>query len=72
MIHSGDNISGRDFLAYVKINADIFTNAELGVFISGFNYTPITQFLGTYPALLVADHVDMVSYKIALTPASFG
>jgi hypothetical protein len=31
------------------------------VFISGYQSTHITRFLGTHPALLVADHVEKVN-----------
>jgi hypothetical protein len=47
-------------LDYVKINKDTLTDQEICVFISGYQSTRITRFLGTNPALLVADHVDKV------------
>ncbi|KAL2794879.1 hypothetical protein BJX66DRAFT_302964 [Aspergillus keveii] len=62
--HSGDINNGRDFLAHVKINQETLTEKELCVFISGYQYTRITEFLGTHPALLVADHVDKILYII--------
>ncbi|KAL5337393.1 hypothetical protein BJX70DRAFT_369723 [Aspergillus crustosus] len=62
--HSGDINNGEDFLAHVKIYKEDLTDKELCVFISGFQNTRITRFLGTHPALLVADHVDKVLYII--------
>ncbi|KAL3486568.1 hypothetical protein BJX62DRAFT_241900 [Aspergillus germanicus] len=62
--HSGDINNGRDFLAHVKIDQETLTEKELCVFISGYQYTRITEFLGTHPALLVADHVDKALYII--------
>lgn len=64
--HSGDILNGQDLLDYVKINKDTLTEKEICVFISGYQYTHITRFLGTDPALLVADHVDKVSLTIFL------
>ena len=58
--HSGDILHGSDLLDYVKINNESLTEKEICAFISGFQITPITRFLGTNPALLVADHVDKV------------
>lgn len=58
--HSGDVCQGRDFLAYVSMDKDCLVDKELCVFISGYQCTQITRFLGTHPALLVADHVDKV------------
>ncbi|KAL3447269.1 hypothetical protein BJX65DRAFT_277694 [Aspergillus insuetus] len=62
--HSGDINNGRDFLAHVKIDQERLAEKELCVFISGYQYTRITEFLGTHPALLVADHVDKALYII--------
>ncbi|KAL4937619.1 hypothetical protein BDV06DRAFT_70172 [Aspergillus oleicola] len=62
--HSGDILHGRDFLAHVKLNKESLTEKEICVFISGYQKTLITRFLGTNPALLVADHVDKVLYII--------
>ncbi|OXN09480.1 hypothetical protein V6000_004814 [Aspergillus fumigatus] len=62
--HSGDILNGQDLLDYVTINKDTLTEKEICVFISGYRSTLITRFLGTYPALLVADHVDKVLYII--------
>ncbi|OQE06252.1 hypothetical protein PENVUL_c019G02291 [Penicillium vulpinum] len=72
--HSGDNNSGYDLLQYVKINKNTLTEKEICVFISGFHLTPITRFLGTSPALLVADHVDKVLYivPVPLDAATIG
>jgi hypothetical protein len=58
--HSGDLLNGKDLLDYVKINKDTLTDKEICVFISGYQSTQITRFLGTHPALLVANHVDKV------------
>ena len=58
--HSGDIVNGLDLLHSVTINENSLTEKELCVFISGFNYSHITLFLGTHPALLVVDHMDKV------------
>ncbi|GFF57147.1 conserved hypothetical protein [Aspergillus udagawae] len=62
--HSGDILDGQNLLDYVKINKNSLTEKEICVFISGYQSTLITRFLGTHPALLVADHVDKVLYII--------
>ncbi|KAE9364437.1 hypothetical protein N431DRAFT_563742 [Stipitochalara longipes BDJ] len=62
--HSGDLLHQNDLLDYVRINKDSLTEKEICVFISGFQSTLITRFLGTNPALLVADHVEKVLYII--------
>ncbi|KAH8665034.1 hypothetical protein BGZ60DRAFT_62681 [Tricladium varicosporioides] len=62
--HSGDICNGQDLLDYVRINKDSLTEKEICVFISGYQSTHITRFLGTNPALLVANHVDKVLYII--------
>ncbi|KAJ5382182.1 hypothetical protein N7517_000093 [Penicillium concentricum] len=74
MTHSDDIYVKNDLLDYVKIAKESFTEKELCVFISGFNSTPITRFLGTHPALLVADHVDKVLYivPVPLDKATIG
>jgi hypothetical protein len=59
--HSGDITVANDLLDYVRINKDKLTDKEICVFISGYQTTQITRFLGTSPALMVADHVDKVS-----------
>ncbi|KAH8649256.1 hypothetical protein BX600DRAFT_111958 [Xylariales sp. PMI_506] len=61
--HSGDILNGRDLLDYVKIDNSL-TDKEICVFISGYQSTQITRFLGTDPALLVANHVDKILYII--------
>lgn len=66
--HSGDILQGLDLLDYVRVHHDTLTREEICVFISGYQVTPITRFLGTHPALLVADHVD----KVCLTPLTYG
>jgi hypothetical protein len=58
--HSGDLINNNDLLDYVRIDAERLTHKPIGVFISGYQKTQITRFLGTNPALMVADHVDKV------------
>lgn len=62
--HSGDITNGRDLAQYLKIQKETPTEEELCVFISGYELTPITKFLETHPALLVADHVDKVCFQI--------
>lgn len=58
--HSGDNVIGYDYLAHIKIGDALPTGKEFCVFISGYRATPITKFLGTHPAVLVADHDQKV------------
>ncbi|KAM0544194.1 hypothetical protein ACHAPJ_011945 [Fusarium lateritium] len=62
--HSGDILNGNDLLDYVKIYKERLTEKPICVFISGYQKTRITRFLGTNPALLVADHVDKILYII--------
>ncbi|KAF4630947.1 hypothetical protein G7Y89_g7187 [Cudoniella acicularis] len=62
--HSGDILHEKDLLDYFRIKEESFTEKELGVFISGYQYTQITRFLGTNPALLVANHAEKVLYVI--------
>ncbi|CAI6341939.1 unnamed protein product [Periconia digitata] len=62
--HSGDHTHGEDFLAYITLDKTKLTNKEICVFISGYRNTQITEFNGTHPAVLVADHVDKVLYTI--------
>lgn len=64
--HSGDILNHQDLLDYVRIDGPKLTEREICVFISGYQVTRITRFLGTHPALLVADHVDKVCLSIAL------
>lgn len=73
VVHSGDINHGSDLLHTIKIYSGAEdqrvaaaaarhgNESELCVFISGFQYTKITRFLGTHPALLVADHEAKVS-----------
>ncbi|KAF4423716.1 hypothetical protein F53441_14256, partial [Fusarium austroafricanum] len=61
--HSGDLLYRKDLLDYVKISNEL-TEKPICVFISGYSYTKITRFLGTHPAMLVADHVDKILYII--------
>lgn len=62
--HSGDLLHGNDLLDYVRIKPDTLTDKDICVFISGYTKTKITRFLGTHPALLVADNVDKVRWFI--------
>ncbi|KAF5661470.1 hypothetical protein FCIRC_11825 [Fusarium circinatum] len=62
--HSGDILYGQDLLDYVRIDNDTLTEKPICVFISGYTKTRITRFLGTNPALMVADHVDKILYII--------
>ena len=59
--HSGDILNENDLLDYIRVDKDSLTKKEICVFISGYQETQITRFLGTNPALLVADHVDKVN-----------
>ncbi|KAJ6000342.1 hypothetical protein N7481_000751 [Penicillium waksmanii] len=62
--HSGDILQGKDLLDFVWINKDSLTEKEICVFISGYVNTRISRFMGTYPAMLVADHMDKILYII--------
>ncbi|KAF4982149.1 hypothetical protein FZEAL_2172 [Fusarium zealandicum] len=62
--HSGDLTNSIDLLDYVRINDTYLTDNPICVFISGYQKTNITRFLGTNPALLVADHVEKILYII--------
>lgn len=62
--HSGDLLNQQDLLDYVRIDNDTLTEKPICVFISGYTKTQITRFLGTHPALMVADHVDKVSRSL--------
>uniref|UniRef100_A0A8H7N1Z6 Uncharacterized protein n=1 Tax=Bionectria ochroleuca TaxID=29856 RepID=A0A8H7N1Z6_BIOOC len=62
--HSGDIVNGQDLLDYVRIDSSSLTEREICVFISGYQSTKITEFLGASPALMVADHVDKILYII--------
>lgn len=70
--HSGDNVNGQNFLSYATIDPDNLTATKLCVFISGYNYTPITRFRRTNPALLAADHVNKVNKETTFLPGQFG
>jgi hypothetical protein len=63
--HSSDITNGNDLLHSVKIKKEALTEKEICVFISGYHLTPIRRFLGTHPALLVADHVDKVCLQFS-------
>ncbi|KAF5660889.1 hypothetical protein FHETE_8740 [Fusarium heterosporum] len=62
--HSGDLLNHQDLLDYVTIDERTLTDKPITVFISGYRETQITRFLGTNPALMVADHVDKILYII--------
>ncbi|KUL92175.1 hypothetical protein ZTR_02561 [Talaromyces verruculosus] len=72
--HSGDKMNGSDLLHHAIINTDSFPEEEMCVFISGYNSTQITRFLGTHPAMLVANHADKVLYivPVPLDAATIG
>ncbi|OQE20104.1 hypothetical protein PENFLA_c017G09553 [Penicillium flavigenum] len=72
--HSSDVTNGNDLLHFVKIKKEALSEKEICVFISGYHLTPITRFLGTHPALLVADHVDKVLHivPVPLDAATIG
>jgi hypothetical protein len=58
--HSGDVKKDRDLLHHAIISPDSFPEEETCVFITGYKSTQITRFLGTHPAMLVANHADKV------------
>ncbi|KXJ87786.1 hypothetical protein Micbo1qcDRAFT_139118, partial [Microdochium bolleyi] len=68
--HSGDITQGNILLQHIKLDAApapasaSASERDLAVFISGFQYTRITAFLGTHPALLVADHGARMLYLV--------
>lgn len=64
--HSGDILNGQDLLDYVRIDGPKLTEKEICVFISGYQVTKISRFLGTHPAMLVADHVDKVRLSLMI------
>ncbi|KAJ5773242.1 hypothetical protein N7457_008138 [Penicillium paradoxum] len=74
IIHSGDITKSHILLHHIRIDQQDLTEKELCVFISGYEYTPITSFLGTNPALLVANHVEKVLYivPVPLDAATIG
>lgn len=61
MRHSGDILNGKDLLDYVTMDPDALTDKDICVFISGYQITHISRFLGTHPALMVVDQVQKVS-----------
>ncbi|KAH8881092.1 hypothetical protein GQ53DRAFT_668385 [Thozetella sp. PMI_491] len=71
--HSGDILNGNDLLDYVRIDNSL-TKKEICVFISGYRITQISRFLGTHPALMVADHVEKILYivPVPLDAATIG
>ncbi|KAF2155450.1 hypothetical protein K461DRAFT_292308 [Myriangium duriaei CBS 260.36] len=71
MKHSGDISNGQEFLAHVKFTKDPAAESDLCCFISGYQGTRITKFLGTYPALLVADHILYI-VPVPLDSATIG
>ncbi|RGP69383.1 hypothetical protein FLONG3_7779 [Fusarium longipes] len=64
MRHSGDCTIMHDLLQYATLDKDTLTKEPICVFISGFNRTQITRFLGTHPALMVADYEEKTLYTI--------
>jgi hypothetical protein len=63
--HSGDIIRDNDLLHYAQINKELPAEKEICFFISGYQNTHISRFVGTYPAMLVADHEDKVCSETA-------
>ena len=63
MNHSGDQNNGNTLLHHVKLDSAKLGTKELCVFVSGYQRTQITRFLGTNPALLVADHDEKVKHR---------
>ncbi|KAF5617587.1 uncharacterized protein FTJAE_12605 [Fusarium tjaetaba] len=72
--HSGDILHGQDLLDYVRIDNDTLTEKPICVFVSGYTKTRITRFLGTNPALMIADNVDKILYivPVPLDKATIG
>ncbi|TVY44956.1 hypothetical protein LOCC1_G004792 [Lachnellula occidentalis] len=72
--HSGDCVVKRDFLAYITIDAEKLTDKELAIFISGYMGTRLTRFLGSNPAVLIANNVDKLLYivPVPLDAATIG
>ncbi|CAG7564469.1 unnamed protein product [Fusarium equiseti] len=63
--HSGDCTESNDLLQFANLDTDKLSEEKpICVFISGFNNTQITRFLGTHPALMVADHDEKTLYII--------
>ncbi|GKU21814.1 unnamed protein product [Fusarium langsethiae] len=74
MTHSGDKTTGDDLLQYATLDGNTMTEEPICVFISGFRRTQITRFLGTHPALMVADHDEKTLYivPVPLDKATIG
>jgi hypothetical protein len=74
MTHSGDKTTGNDLLQYATLDGNTMTEEPICVFISGFRRTQITRFLGTHPALMVADHDEKTLYivPVPLDKATIG
>ncbi|KAF5025516.1 hypothetical protein F66182_2421 [Fusarium sp. NRRL 66182] len=72
--HSGDVSHGPNLLQYVTLDKASLTTKPVCVFISGYDKTRITRFLGTDPALLVANHADKILYivPVPLDAATIG
>ncbi|EKJ71800.1 hypothetical protein FPSE_08068 [Fusarium pseudograminearum CS3096] len=72
--HSGDRTANNDLLQYATLDKDRLTEEPVCVFISGFRGTQITRFLGTHPALMVADHEEKTFYivPVPLDKATIG
>ncbi|XEU96134.1 hypothetical protein FSHL1_001419 [Fusarium sambucinum] len=72
--HSGDRTTGNDLLQYASLDKDKLTEDPVCVFISGFRKTQITRFLGTHPALMVADYEEKTLYivPVPLDKATIG
>lgn len=66
--HSGDKNYGSDLLHHATISKQSLPEEEICVFISGYQSTQITRFLGTHPAMLVANHADKVSDDKLIRP----
>ena len=58
--HSGDLTNQMDLLHFIKMDVDQLIERELAVFISGFQYTKLTRFLGSNPAVLIANNIEKV------------
>ncbi|TVY17743.1 hypothetical protein LARI1_G004844 [Lachnellula arida] len=72
--HSGDLIVKRDILHYIRIDPEKLIKKELAIFISGYNTTRLTRFLGSNPAVLIANNIDKILYivPVPLDAATIG
>ncbi|KAG8666600.1 hypothetical protein FPOAC2_11717 [Fusarium poae] len=72
--HSGDRTTGNDLLQYASLDKNKLTEKPVCVFISGYLRTEITRFLGTHPALMVADYEEKTLYivPVPLDKATIG